>query len=99
MEPDFGFKIVRRGYDRQQVAETVTRLVGQRDEALRQAAELEHGRLPDLGSPADESPAGRTVGFEFVRRGYDRAQVDERLVELVEERERALARLRALRSR
>lgn len=38
-------------------------------------------------------------GFKIVRRGYDRAQVDERIVELVEERDRALARLRALRSR
>jgi len=94
VEPDFGFKIVRRGYDRQQVAQTVSRLVEQRDEALRQAAELEHGSLPGPGSPSGEPPAGPSAAFEFVRRGYDRAQVDERVTELVRERDRALARLR-----
>lgn len=99
MESGFGFKIVRRGYHREQVNEQVARLVGQRDEALRQAAEWEHGRLPGPGSPAEEPPDGLALGFELVRRGYDRAEVDEHITRLVEERDRAVARVRALRSR
>ena len=44
---------------------------------------------------SDTSP----YGFELVRRGYDRAQVDERISKLVSDRDSALARITALEKR
>src|SRR3954454_12289280 len=44
---------------------------------------------------SDTSP----YGFELVRRGYDRAQVDERISKLVSDRDSALARISALEKR
>ncbi|KPC94003.1 cellulose-binding protein, partial [Streptomyces sp. NRRL F-6602] len=44
---------------------------------------------------SDTSP----YGFELVRRGYDRAQVDERISKLVSDRDSALTRITALEKR
>ena len=44
---------------------------------------------------SDTSP----YGFELVRRGYDRAQVDERISKLVSDRDSALNRITALEKR
>ena len=44
---------------------------------------------------SDTSP----YGFELVRRGYDRAQVDERISKLVSDRDSALSRITALEKR
>src|SRR5688500_8195854 len=44
---------------------------------------------------SDTSP----YGFELVRRGYDRAQVDDRITKLVADRDSALTRITALEKR
>lgn len=93
MESVFAFRVVRRGYDRAQVDEQLARLVAERDTAVRRAAEAEaHAGQPEQGTPEAEAPV---IGFALVRRGYDRDQVDVAIARLVDERDRAAARLRA----
>ena len=45
------------------------------------------------------SDTSSPFGFELVRRGYDRGQVDDRITKLVADRDSALARINALEKR
>ncbi|MFD7638659.1 cellulose-binding protein, partial [Streptomyces sp. NPDC059873] len=45
------------------------------------------------------SDTSSPFGFELVRRGYDRGQVDDRITKLVADRDSALARITSLEKR